>query len=143
MTIKNKIYGFLIAVKNRQIRFERERLRALEETNKILSAYVAILVESLGETRISKELVREALGSYKASVKDSGDDYLISVTSTRKGKIEKGIIYDESFVSQHADETEGSEPEAWHRSCGDITDLAKENGEAESNLPEVEDDGEK
>lgn len=104
MKIKNKIYGFLIAFKNRQIRFERERLKALEETNKILSAYIAILVEELGETRISKELVREALGSFKASVRDSGDDYLISVSRSQGNIKSLSLAMGNSFCSDRSEE---------------------------------------
>ena len=79
MNFLKKIMNFLTEMKNRQIRLAREKIRAFEETNKILSAYVALLAEQQGTVRVSKKSVSEALGSYKASVAESGDDYIIKI----------------------------------------------------------------
>ena len=147
--IGNRIYRCLIAVKNRQIRLERERVRAFEETNRILSAYIAILVEKQGGARIPKELVREALGCYKISVKDSGDDYLIDVASA---KSKKGVFFAEKSYDLLATSTESdacaensgnllatsTESDACAEKLGGITVA-----EAESDaLPESENNGE-
>ena len=45
----NKIIKHLLGIKNRQLRYERERSRAIEESNKILSAYITLLSEKMGE----------------------------------------------------------------------------------------------
>ena len=73
----------IIRAKNREIRSERERIQALEITNTIISAYLAILVErAAGEVRISKKAVSEALGSFSTSARSEGEDYIISVERT-------------------------------------------------------------
>lgn len=79
MRLINKIFRFLFSFKNRQIRLEREKNRALEETNSILSAYLAILIEKNGDVRIPRRLVRDAIGNYRACVEVEGDDYLIKI----------------------------------------------------------------
>lgn len=79
MKIKNKIFLALIARKNRQIRFERDRVKALEQTNDVLGAYVGLLVARCGGAMIPKSLVRDALGHYKMSVRAEGDCYTVSV----------------------------------------------------------------
>ena len=79
MNFLKKIMNFLTEMKNRQIRLAREKIRAFEETNKILSAYVALLVEQQGTVRIPKKMISEALGSYKASATESGEDYIIKI----------------------------------------------------------------
>lgn len=79
MKIKNRLFLALIARKNRQIRLERERCRALEQTNTVLSAYVGLLVARCGGVAIPKSLVSKALGCYKLSVSTQGDCYTVSV----------------------------------------------------------------
>lgn len=79
MKLKNKIVGGLLRMKNRQLRAEREKSRALGETNSILSAYVASLIEERGGARIAKDQIRCAIGKYTAQVLTDGADYVISV----------------------------------------------------------------
>lgn len=81
LKIKNSIINRLIGYKNRQISLEREKNRALIETNAILSAYVAMLVDGKESVRISRRLIRESIGRYTATVLPQGDDYVISVIS--------------------------------------------------------------
>ena len=79
LKIKNNIINRLIAYKNRQISLEREKNRALCETNSILSAYVALLVDSQESARISRRKIRDSVGRYVAKVTADGDDYVISI----------------------------------------------------------------
>ena len=81
MKITNKIFNRLIGFKNRQISLERERNRALGETNSILSAYVAILVDGKDTARISRKTIRDSIGRYTAEVTSVGDEYVIRVIS--------------------------------------------------------------
>lgn len=74
-----RIFRGLIALKNKQIKLERERSRGYKETNDILSAYLALLVEKHGSARVPKALIREAIGGYRAVVGTAGDDYVITV----------------------------------------------------------------
>ena len=53
--------------------------RGYKETNDILSAYLALLVEKHGSARVPKALIREAIGGYRAVVGTAGDDYVITV----------------------------------------------------------------
>ena len=77
--LTSRIFKGLIALKNKQIKLERERRRGYKETNDILAAYLALLVEKHGSARVPKILIREALGSYRAVVGAIGDDYVITV----------------------------------------------------------------
>lgn len=85
MKLKNKIVGGLLRMKNRQIRAERDKSRALSETNSILSAYVASLIEDRNGARISKDQIRKAIGKYTAQVLSDGADYVISVIRSGNG----------------------------------------------------------
>lgn len=77
--IVNKIIRHLVGIKNRQIRFERERSRAVEESNKILSAYIALLAKKSGEIRVSREEIGRVLGQVRAMVSRSDEDYVITI----------------------------------------------------------------
>lgn len=79
MKLTSRIFKGLIALKNKQIKLERERSRGYKETNDILAAYLALLVEKHGSARVPKELIREALGGYRATVGTAGDGYVITV----------------------------------------------------------------
>lgn len=79
--LTNKIFRFLLALRGRQLRLEREKIRAIEETDRILSAYLAILIEKNGMVRVSRAEVREIMGKYRATVAVDGDDYVIRVIS--------------------------------------------------------------
>ncbi len=79
MGLTSRAFKLLISVKNRQLRLEREKNHALEETNSILSAYLAVLIEKNGEARVPRRLVRDAIGNYRACVEVLGDDYLIRI----------------------------------------------------------------
>lgn len=79
MKLTSRIYRGIIALKNKQIKLERERSRGYKETNDILSAYLALLVEKHDGVRVPRELIRDAIGSYRAIVGTVGDDYVITV----------------------------------------------------------------
>ena len=81
--LTNKIFRFLLALRGRQLRLEREKIRAMEETDKILSAYLAILIDKNGGARVSRAEVREVMGRYRAVASVDGDDYVIRVVSLR------------------------------------------------------------
>ena len=84
MKLTNKVVGGLLRFKNRQLKDERARSRALGETNSILSAYVASLIEERGGAKISREKIKKAIGKYVASVRVEGGDYVISINSCEK-----------------------------------------------------------
>ena len=88
MKLKNKIFGGLLRLKNRQLREERANSRALRETNSILSAYVASLIEEKGGVRISRDKIRASIGSYAAEVRRDGGDYVITVRRFTSGNQE-------------------------------------------------------
>ena len=81
--LTNRIFKGIIALKNKQIKLERARCEGYKETVEILSAYLAILVERHGSVRVPKEVIREAIGGYRATVGTAGDDYVISIESCR------------------------------------------------------------
>lgn len=84
MKLTNKIVGGLLRFKNRQLRDERAKSRALDETNSILSAYVASLIDERGGAKISREKIKNAIGKYAASVRVEGGDYVISISKNGK-----------------------------------------------------------
>lgn len=69
----------LLGIKRRQIAYERARSAALEETNSILSAYIALMIEDKGGVSVSAAKIGEAIGKYRARVERRGDNYLISI----------------------------------------------------------------
>ena len=91
MKLKNKIVGGLLKMKNRQLRAEREKSRALDETNSILSAYVASLIEERGGARIAKDQIRSAIGKYSAQV--------IADRIAERALKEKGVSSDDITVA--------------------------------------------
>ena len=85
MKITNNIFLRLLSYMRRQISLEREKNKALGETNAILSAYVALLIEKKGEARIPRSEIRKYIGNYSAAARAEGDDYVISVISHKAG----------------------------------------------------------
>jgi hypothetical protein len=83
------MFKALIALKNKQIRLERERSRGYKEANDILAAYLALLAKRHGSVRVPKDEIRGVLGGYRAVVGTVGDDYVITVercdAATRSG----------------------------------------------------------
>lgn len=77
MKIINKIFSYLVKLKNKQLNVERLKICALEQTNSILSAYISIFIDGQGEVRIPKMQIREAIGRYSARVGIDGSDYVI------------------------------------------------------------------
>lgn len=65
----------------RRIRCEKERVAALTETNSILSAYIAFLIESKDSVRVPRRVIRDYIGNYSALIEVSGEDYVIKVVS--------------------------------------------------------------
>jgi len=78
--IRMKLIAALLRRKNKQIRQERERADGCEQINRILTAYLAILLERRGSVRIPKAQIKEALGRYCSAVISSGNDYVITVS---------------------------------------------------------------
>ena len=64
----------------------RQRIAAEEWKNKILSAYLAVLIDEKKSIRVPKELIGKVIGHYSAEVKSIGDDYLITVKNESCGK---------------------------------------------------------
>ncbi len=77
--IINKIFTYLVKMKNKQLNVERLKICALEQTNSILSAYISIFIDEQGEVRIPKMQIKEAIGRYSANVVLDGSDYVIRV----------------------------------------------------------------
>ena len=78
--MKTTIFLALLKRKNKQIRLERERCRAMEETNKIISAYVGLLVAKCGVVEFPKALLADAIGKFSVSVCQNDGYYKINVT---------------------------------------------------------------
>ena len=84
---KRDDFEAMLRLKNREIKNEREKARAKEITNLIISAYLSLLVERLGTFRVPKKEVSRALGSFVTSAISDGDDYVITVEKlTEKGE---------------------------------------------------------
>ena len=96
MRLISKLCGVSVLLKNRQLRLEREKRRALEESNSILSAYLALLIEKEGGVRVPRELIRSVIGRYRARVKVSGDDYIISVDKFSDCQLKRGSAHGEA-----------------------------------------------
>ena len=79
LRMQGKAVESAIRAKNKELRAEKERNQALEITNAIISAYLAILVEKLGSVRIPKKEVSLALGSFVTRASSDGEDYIITV----------------------------------------------------------------
>ena len=77
--IVNGMIRHLLGIKNRQVRFERERSRAIEESNRILSAYLALLMKDGDEVRIDRRAISDAIGRFSAKVRCDGENYVISL----------------------------------------------------------------
>lgn len=79
MKIINKIFAYLVKLKNKQLNVERLKICALEQTISILSAYISIFIDEQGEVRIPKMQIKNAIGHYLAKVVPDGTDYVISM----------------------------------------------------------------
>ncbi len=77
----NRIIKEILKRKNEQIKKEREKLRAQECANMIMSAYFTILLCERGAVRIPKSEISRVLGSYRVHASSDGDDYVIEVKS--------------------------------------------------------------
>ena len=75
--------------KNSQIRAEREKLRAADESNKILSAYIALLASGQESVKVSKADDREALSRYGTEISSDKDCYIIKVKKSEKRSLGK------------------------------------------------------
>ena len=53
------------------------RVRALEETNAILSAYLGLLITQCGAISMPRSAVSEGIGNFEITVTLDGDNYLI------------------------------------------------------------------
>ncbi len=67
--------------KNAIIRAERERLEGAEWSNRILSAYIALLSQG-GELKVKRKDVGDILGKYRAEVSRDDEYYIISLNKT-------------------------------------------------------------
>ncbi len=71
-----KTIGEIVKGKNAIIRREREKLDAAEWSNRILSAYIALLASG-DELRIRRDDVSSVLGSFRSEVLRDDDCYVI------------------------------------------------------------------
>lgn len=72
------------SLKNRQLREARERVRALEETNSILTAYLGFLIAKCGEIVMPRSVLSEGIGNFDISVEQNGENYLIKATPRKE-----------------------------------------------------------
>ncbi len=80
--------------KNSLICAERERAEAAECANRILSAYISVLVSETGKVSVPRSVISSALGKYVSEVSANDTDYIISVKEDRSdilGKREKRV----------------------------------------------------
>ena len=77
--------------KNKQIREERTKLEAMCEADRILSAYLALLIEDRGgcET-LSRSRVSEAIGKYDVSLERKDNDYVLRLKKRSQGGVRIG-----------------------------------------------------
>ena len=87
--MKNNIVCALLRHRTRQLRYEREMRRGVEETNTILAAFLADLVEERGEARVSRAKIKETVGKYSAVIACEGDDYVIGVDRVPSSRSDK------------------------------------------------------
>ena len=115
MKIIQKILKFLKAVRNRLVRLEREKIKAYEETNKILAAYIAVLISRHGTVRIPKKAISEALDNYKSSVGVDGEDYVITIEKITPADVLLpdifGGVEEEEDIGEPSDSEEHSDGE--------------------------------
>ena len=79
LRLKNNIFFALLKHRTRQLRFERANSRALEEANKIISAYLAFFIGERGSVRVPRSKIREYIGKYRADIVSEGSDYVIKI----------------------------------------------------------------
>lgn len=80
------------------------RVRALEETNSILSAYLGLLITRCGSVKLPKSLVSRGIGGFDVTVFLEGDHYVIKATPIKEGF--EGIMNDIT-VGEPNEEKEG------------------------------------
>lgn len=68
----------------KQLKEARERVRALEETNSILTAYLGFLIMKYGEVELPKRLVRDGLGNFGIRLTSVGDNYLVKAVQANE-----------------------------------------------------------
>ena len=73
----------IVKHKNGIIRAEREKFSALEWSNRILSAYIALLA-SENELRINASDVSDIIGRYRAEVTREDNCYVIKIIKAEK-----------------------------------------------------------
>lgn len=73
----------IVKHKNEIIRGEREKVSALEWSNRILSAYIALLA-SEKELRINASDVSDIMGRYRAEVARADNCYVIKLIKAEK-----------------------------------------------------------
>lgn len=77
--------------KNKQIREERKKLEAMCEADRILSAYLALLIEDVGgNATLSRSRVSDAIGKYDVSLERKDDDYILRLKKRSKGGVRIG-----------------------------------------------------
>ena len=78
------------------------RVRALEETNSILSAYLGLLITRCGAISMPKRLVSEGIGNFDITVTLEGENYLIKATAANEDLSTRAsdIVVGEEAVSE-------------------------------------------
>ena len=89
-------------LRNKQLNESRMRVRALEETNSILSSYLGLLITRCGSISMPKNLVSEGIGNFEITVTLDGDNYLIKATTNSEGILARAtdIAVGEEAVSE-------------------------------------------
>lgn len=85
-----KAIRWFLRHKNAQIRAEKEKFLAEHETNKILSAYIALLASKQESVKVSKADVRDALNRYSTEISSDNDYYIIKVNMSKDDSLGNG-----------------------------------------------------
>lgn len=85
MRMLKRLISYLWRLKNRQVKALLERISVLEESNSVLSAYIAFLVKEKGILRVPRSEIGRLIGRFSASVSTDRDDYVIQIVDDGKG----------------------------------------------------------
>ncbi len=75
--------------RNKLIREQKQRAEAAECANRILTAYIAVLVGDKGTLLIPKIRVSSVLGKFYSEVASDGENYVITIKEDRRDVLGK------------------------------------------------------
>ena len=88
------------AYKTSSLKEARMRVRALEETNSILSSYLGFLITKCGTVLIPKSVISSGIGNFDISVSAVGENYVIRANPTNKDilSLADGIVIGDGSI---------------------------------------------